>query len=164
MTSERVDVHQHVVPPIWASALDAHGGDPSGWKSPAWSPDAAIAFMDSQSIATGILSLTAPGVSGWLGQERRNMARRVNEYTAELVRNYSERFGNFVTLPLPDIEGALAELDYAQTALDADGVILLSNYEGLYLGDPHFTQAMGGDCPEQHRRLCASGKTKYSCP
>jgi len=26
----RIDVHQHVVPPFWAKALPAHGGDPRG--------------------------------------------------------------------------------------------------------------------------------------
>jgi 6-methylsalicylate decarboxylase len=64
MTSrDRIDVHQHVVPPVWAQSLAAHGGDPSGWSLPSWSPDSALAFMDSQEIATGVLSLT-PSVQG----------------------------------------------------------------------------------------------------
>ncbi|HDS1118337.1 TPA: amidohydrolase, partial [Pluralibacter gergoviae] len=67
-TVQRIDVHQHVVPPDWVSALPSHGGDPSGWKSPAWSPQSAIDFMDSLQIRTGVLSLTAPGVTGWHGK------------------------------------------------------------------------------------------------
>jgi aminocarboxymuconate-semialdehyde decarboxylase len=136
--ANRIDVHQHVVPPFWVSALAAHGGDPSGWYSPSWTPDSAIAFMDSQQIATGVLSLTAPGVMGWMGPERRDMARRVNEYTAGLVASQPSRFGNFATLPLPDVDGALIELEYALGALAADGIVLLSNYDGHYLGDPLF--------------------------
>jgi aminocarboxymuconate-semialdehyde decarboxylase len=115
-TPHRIDVHQHVVPPFWAKELPDHGGDPSGTKTPHWSPESAIAFMDSQQIATGILSLTAPSVVRWQKNERREMGRRVNEYTAELLR----------------------ELEHALDALQADGVILLSNYEGKYLGDPAF--------------------------
>lgn len=134
--ANRIDVHQHVVPPFWVSALAAHGGDPSGWYSPSWTPGSAIAFMDSQQIATGVLSLTAPGVMGWMGPERRDMARRVNEYTAGLVASQPSRFGNFATLPLPDVDGALIELKYALGALAADGIVLLSNYDGHYLGDP----------------------------
>ena len=134
----RIDVHQHVVPPFWADALPANGGDPSGWYSPKWSPQSAIEFMDSQQIATGILSLTAPSVVGWKAGERRNMARRVNEYTANLASKNPGRFGNFATLPLPDMDGALNEVGYALGALKADGVILLSNYQGAYLGDPGF--------------------------
>ncbi|WP_046168183.1 amidohydrolase family protein [Chromobacterium vaccinii] len=136
--TQRIDVHQHVVPPFWAEALPAHGGDPSGWKSPEWSPQSAIAFMNSQGIATGALSLTAPGVQGWSGQSKRDMARRVNEYTAGLVEHRPDRFGNFATVPLPDIEGSLREIEFAFDALKADGVVLLSNYRGQYLGDPAF--------------------------
>ena len=37
------------------------------------------------------------------------MARRINEYTADLVAKRPDRFGHFATLPLPDIDGAVAE-------------------------------------------------------
>lgn len=134
----RIDVHQHVVPPFWAAALPSHGGDPSGWSSPQWTPDSAIAFMDAQQIDMGILSLTAPSVTGWTGNARRDMARRVNEYAAGLAAKRPMRFGNFATLPLPDIDGALLEIEHAFSTLRADGVVLLSNYEGRYLGEPMF--------------------------
>ncbi|MBY4801873.1 2-hydroxy-1-naphthoic acid nonoxidative decarboxylase [Burkholderia cepacia] len=134
----RIDVHQHVVPPFWAAALPAHGGDPSGWGSPTWSPESAIAFMDSLEIQTGVLSLTAPGVQGWNGQAKCDMARQVNEYVAGLVAKWPTRFGNFATLPLPDVDGTLAEIDHAFDTLKADGVVLLSNYGGTYLGDAAF--------------------------
>jgi hypothetical protein len=41
-------------------------------------------------------------------------------------------------LPLPDVDGALLELEHALDTLRADGVILLANYEGKYVGDPAF--------------------------
>jgi aminocarboxymuconate-semialdehyde decarboxylase len=94
--------------------------------------------MDAQRIATAVLSLTAPSVTGWEAAGRREMACRVNEFGADLVARWPDRFGSFATLPLPDIEGALRELDYAFDVLRADGVILLSNYAGHYLGDPAF--------------------------
>jgi predicted TIM-barrel fold metal-dependent hydrolase len=135
-TPARIDVHQHVVPPIWAQSLASHGGDPTGSAMPRWAPELAIEFMDSQQIVTGILSLTLPSVVGWPETERREMARRVNEYTAGLVATHPQRFGNFATLPLPDIDGAIEEIDYALGTLGADGVTLLANYGGTYLGDP----------------------------
>ena len=146
--AHRIDVHQHVVPPFWAHALPTHGGDPSGTVIPQWSPDSAIDFMDSQQVATGILSLTAPSVIGWDKSERRRMARRVNEYTADLVTKRPDRFGNFATLPLPDAEGALWELEHALETLRADGVILLANYAGKYLGEAAFEPIWS----ELHRR------------
>ncbi|HYR18493.1 MAG TPA: amidohydrolase family protein [Myxococcales bacterium] len=137
-TPHRIDVHQHVVPPFWAKELPTHGGDPSGSRIPQWSPERAIDFMDSQEIATGILSLTAPSIVRWDKGERREMALRVNEHTADLVAMRPDRFGNFATLPLPDVDGALRELEHALDMLGADGVILFANYAGKYLGDPAF--------------------------
>jgi predicted TIM-barrel fold metal-dependent hydrolase len=136
--ANRIDVHQHLVPPFYASALHSHGGDPSGSVTPEWSAERAVEFMDSQQIATGILSVSTPSVVGWDQSERREMARRINEYSANLVAIQPQRFGSFATLPLPDIEGALAEIDHALGTLHADGVVVMANYEGRYLGDRLF--------------------------
>ncbi|KAJ9475223.1 Amidohydro-rel domain-containing protein [Pseudozyma hubeiensis] len=78
-------------------------------------------------------------VVGWKGQERRDMARRVNEYVAELGRQHPGRFGNFATVPLPDVEGAITEAEYALDHLMADGIVVLSNYEDKYLGDSKYS-------------------------
>ncbi len=134
----RVDVHQHLMPPFYARAMETHGGDPSDSPMPTWSPELAIDYMDANEIGTSMLSLSSPCVVGWSGKERCEMARRVNEYTSGLVAERPDRFGNFATLPLPDVEGALEELSYAFDTLHADGVLLLANYLGRYLGDPIF--------------------------
>lgn len=126
------------MPPFYARAMEANGGDPSDSPMPKWSPELAIDYMDSNAIGTGMLSLSSPSVVGWSGNERREMARRVNEYTADLVRSRPDRFGNFATVPLPDVEGALDEITYAFDVLHVDGVLLLANYLGRYLGDRLF--------------------------
>jgi aminocarboxymuconate-semialdehyde decarboxylase len=105
---------------------------------PKWSPELAIEYMDAHEIGTGMLSLSSPCVVGFSGKERLAVARRVNEYTAGLVAERPERFGNFATVPLPDVDGALEELAYAFDTLHTDGVLLLANYLGKYLGDPMF--------------------------
>lgn len=137
-TADRIDVHTHVIPPFWAESLDDHGGDPSGWTVPQWSPDAHLKLMDDNQIATSVLSLTAPSVVGWKGRERCEMARRVNEYVAELAASHPGRFGNFATVPLPDVENAIAEAGYALDHLNADGIVVLTNYAGAYLGDRQY--------------------------
>ncbi len=138
-TADRIDVHTHVIPPFWGEALPDHGGDPSGWILPEWSSEAHLRLMDDNQIATSILSLTAPSVVGWEGQERRDIARRVNEYVADLGSKHPGRFGNFATVALPDVDGAVAEAEYALDHLGADGIVVLTNYDGVYLGDHVYT-------------------------
>ncbi|AQW50673.1 amidohydrolase family protein [Streptomyces violaceusniger] len=134
----RIDVHQHIVPPIWAQTLAAHGLDSGGWAIPAWSPTDAIAMMDQQGIATGVLSVTSPGVHLGSDAQARDLARAVNEYGAEVVRDHPGRFGHFASVPLPDVDAALAETAHALDTLGADGIVLMSNAHGRYLGDPDF--------------------------
>lgn len=144
--NHRIDVHQHVLPPFWSEALNSNGGDPSGPRSgdssnsvvPKWSPEGAIALMDSLEISTGILSLTSPGIVGWASELQAGMARKINEYTASLVSKNPSRFGNFATLPMPHVEESLSEIEYALDVLHADGIILFSNYGDQYLGDAQF--------------------------
>ncbi|BBJ43912.1 amidohydrolase [Streptomyces antimycoticus] len=134
----RIDVHQHIVPPLWAETLAAHGLDSGGWAIPAWSPTSALAMMDQQGIATGVLSVTSPGIHLGSDAQARDLARAVNEYGAEVVRDHPGRFGHFASVPLPDVDAALTETAHALDTLGADGVVLMSNAHGRYLGDPDF--------------------------
>ncbi|MEU6356306.1 amidohydrolase family protein [Streptomyces sp. NPDC047072] len=139
MTSPyRIDVHQHLVPPAYRDVMDRHGATAAGWPTPAWDGNSALAVMDRRSIATGVLSISSPGTHFGDDTEARAVARTVNEYAAELARDRPDRFGFFASLPLPDVDGALAEATYALDDLHADGVVLLSNVRGRYLGDKEY--------------------------
>lgn len=132
----RIDVHHHMVPPAYAQWLRARGLAAGGLPIPDWSAEASLALMDDRGIETAILSVSTPGVHLGDDVEARAKAREVNEIAAQAVRAHPGRFGFFATLPLPDVDGALAELAYAFDALGADGVVLLANSRGVYLGDP----------------------------
>jgi 6-methylsalicylate decarboxylase len=137
----RIDVHHHAIPEPYARWLRAKGvADASGRALPEWSPEGSLAVMDANGVATGILSVSAPGVHVDPAKrddaEARAMARTVNEITAEVARANPDRFGFFATLPMPDVEGAIAEARFALDVLGADGVVLLANALGRYLGDP----------------------------
>ncbi|UOZ05353.1 amidohydrolase family protein [Amycolatopsis sp. WQ 127309] len=134
----RIDVHQHLLPPRYLKALEDNGETAGGWPMPSWSPGAATAMMDGAGIATGLLSISAPGVHFGDDAAARDLAREVNDFQAELVKDAPGRFGHFAVLPLPDFDGAVAEAVRALDELHADGVVLLSNARGRYLGDPAY--------------------------
>ena len=114
----------------------------SAWAPQKWSEDGALAMMDRHGIATGVLSLSTPGPNLGDDAEARDLAKRVNEIQADLVRRRPDRFGMFACVPLPDVDGALAAVAHAYDALSTDGVILLANNRGVYVGDPSFDPLM----------------------
>jgi predicted TIM-barrel fold metal-dependent hydrolase len=89
---------------------------------PKWSPKEALATMDRLGVETAFLSISSPGVHFGDDAAARTIARQVNEEGARLVREYPDRFGFFASTPVPDVEGAIAEVRYAIEQLGADGV------------------------------------------
>jgi hypothetical protein len=114
----RIDIHHHLLPPKYVAELPTHI---KGENPPPWSPARSIEDMDKNGIATSITSLMQPQV--WFGDVAlgRRLARESNDYAATLVRDYPGRYGIFATLPLPDVEGSLREIEYAMDVLKADG-------------------------------------------
>ena len=134
-----IDVQAHFLPDFYRDAMRKAGMQKiDNWDIPSWSVESAIEMMDGYGIDAQLLSLSAPGVSFVQDREARAMARALNEFAAETVRDHAPRFGAFASLPLPDVDGALEEIRYALDTLGLDGVALQSNYDGVYLGDAAF--------------------------
>lgn len=138
MSHDRIDTHQHYIPGFYRDTMEANDQSAGGWPTPAWSVDGALALMDAEEIATGIVSVSSPGTHFGDNEPARALARKVNEFGAELVKDRPDRFGLFASLPLPDVDGAIAEAAYACDELHADGVVLMSNVRGKYLGDADY--------------------------
>ena len=133
----RIDVHHHIIPSVYLEAMRRVGiADPiPGVDYPDWDVQTTLAVMDRQGIATAIVSISDPGVYFGNVALARDLARQINEFSARLVADHPQRFGAFAVLPLPDVNAALRELAYALDTLKLDGIGLLTNYRGTYLGD-----------------------------
>jgi predicted TIM-barrel fold metal-dependent hydrolase len=131
-----VDVHQHFLPEFFWRETNEGANPVGGITPPPWTKSTALAFMDDAGIDVAMLSISTPGVHVGDDRRARALARRCNEFAAQLVQARPDRFGSFATLPLPDVDGALEELSYALDILQLDGVLLFSNVQGIYLGDP----------------------------
>jgi len=132
----RVDVHQHILTPEYMSMLEGIGVKEGGGRAlPAWDPSGTLEWMDKYGIATVFASLPGPV---YMDEQRYypDLARRCNESYARVIEKHPHRFGGFAMLPLPDMDSALEELEYALDTLKLDGVVLISSLGGKYLGDP----------------------------
>jgi predicted TIM-barrel fold metal-dependent hydrolase len=130
-----VDIHHHLIPDFYRRATEHDGQSVGGVLPAAWSQVSALSFMDDAGIDVAIASISAPGVHLGDDAQARALACRCNDFLAEMVRSRPDRFGGFAILPLPDVDGALEELARALDQLGLDGVVLLTNALGHYLGD-----------------------------
>lgn len=133
-----IDVHAHFVTESYVAAARSAGiehpdGMP-GW--PTWSVEQHLDLMDRSGIEKSYLSVSSPAVHFGDDDAARALAREVNEFGAGVRVERPQRFGHFASLPLPDVEGALAETAHALDVLGADGVAVETNHHGVYLGDP----------------------------
>lgn len=139
-----IDVHHHILPQVYREGLQDVGIDESGGKPfQNWVPEDSLALMERQGIETAICSISEPAVYPVHfidPQKARTLARKTNEAMAEMILKYPGKFGAFAVLPLPDVEGALAEIEYALDVLKLDGIGFVSNYHDEYLGNTLFNE------------------------
>lgn len=139
----RIDLHHHFLPQDYMKAEKERSSATHGNTDMlSWTPEKSIAEMDKAGVAFAFASTSTPGV--WYGEVDlgRRLTRQWTDAAAEAIHNYPTRFGLFAPLPLPDTDGSLAQIAYALDEVKADGLGLLANFEGKWLGDPSFAPVM----------------------
>jgi predicted TIM-barrel fold metal-dependent hydrolase len=93
--------------------------------------------MRTLNISKSILSITSPGthLTPKDDEQAAVMTRKVNEELSEISKAHPSHFAFFASLPLPSIDGSIAEIDHALDTLGAVGFAVMSNANGVYLGD-----------------------------
>lgn len=142
----KIDVHAHYLPEVYRDALVEAGHEqPDGFPYiPEWSSGEHLAVMDRLGIERSLLSVSTPGVLGDI-----DLARVVNDEGRRAVVDHPERFGLLASLPLPDIGASIAEIERCG---DADGFVLLTNYDGTYVSDPAF-EPVFDELDRRHARV-----------
>jgi predicted TIM-barrel fold metal-dependent hydrolase len=139
-----IDTHHHIYPTRYVAQNlkrlldDATILPASAYQN--WTPSLALEQMDKAGIESAITSITSPGVwfDGDSAADNRARARDCNEFGATMTREHPKRFGMFGAIPVPDIDGSLAEIAYIFDVLKLDGIGVLTSYAGKLLGDPAF--------------------------
>jgi predicted TIM-barrel fold metal-dependent hydrolase len=138
----RIDVHHHFFPQFlleaWQKAGVRQAATVQNWKL-----EATLDQMDRGGVATSILSLpTGLNLPDLNAEQSRHLARLVNEYVFEAMKDHPGRFGLFGFVPMPDVDGTLKEIEYVLDELKADGIGLNTSYADKWLGHPDFKPVM----------------------
>jgi predicted TIM-barrel fold metal-dependent hydrolase len=126
----RIDVHNHLTPPI---LLQTVGAEALGGFAK-WTPEKALQAMEEGGVSTAMVSVPPHYDPATVDR----ISRGSNEYAARLSADHPGRFGVFAFLPMPHIDATLREMEYAFDTLKADGVGLYTNYGDKWLGDTFF--------------------------
>lgn len=105
---------------------------------PEWNPETHLELMNKLNIKKSILSISSPGTHLVPGDKKlaAKVARDCNSYAADLKKRMPDRFGYFASLPIPDVDTCLEEIDTSSKE-GCDGFVMLTNGHGLYAGDQH---------------------------
>jgi predicted TIM-barrel fold metal-dependent hydrolase len=132
----RIDVHHHLSSPGFIAEISGRRtGQVPLMK---WTVAQSLEDMDQGGVATSILSISEPSVFFGNYDAARKLARETNEFGAKLIADHPGRFGMFATVPLPDVDGSLRETEYALDTLKMDGICMMTDYQGKFLGDAAF--------------------------
>jgi 6-methylsalicylate decarboxylase len=130
----RIDVHHHFFAPEYLASM---GAAAERREIRDWTIARSLEEMDKNGVGTALLSLSPPGIHG-AGKDTKKLARAVNEHAAKLRSTHPNRFGHFASVPMPDVDATIAEIDYAFQTLKADGIELMTSYGDRWPGHPDF--------------------------
>ena len=139
----KIDFQAHYLPKAYYDFLEEEGlYCPDGFPTPEWDEAWQQQAMAELGISYALLSLSSPGI--YTASEPRScgLARRINEQGAEIVSRRPDSLGFLATLPLPYVHSSICEVRYCLDRLHADGVGLMTNYGGVYLGDRRLDELM----------------------
>lgn len=97
-----------------------------------------LEMMEESGISMQVLSVPSPNVFFLEGSAADRLARDVNEEFAEICRENPNKFRALASVTMQDTNLALRNLTHALDELKMDGVMLLTNIDGMSLDDARF--------------------------
>jgi predicted TIM-barrel fold metal-dependent hydrolase len=116
-----IDIHHHAI-------FQNHKGI---LNLPKWSIESDNEALDRMGIIGALLSLPISATP--------EIVQKLNYNLAELASYNEKKYGFLASLPLGNIDAGIKEIDFALDQLNADGFILPTNYQGIYLGSNTLT-------------------------
>ena len=143
-----IDIHAHITPEGFVKAYQTgstwHGMSAGAVSNirynprTTWTPEERIADMNSLGVDVQILSTNA----FFYNYDKdasvvTAMDRECNDYVAQLVKDYPDRFAGFANLPMQDVSAAVAELERSMN-LGLKGAMIGDQVNGKTFDEPEF--------------------------
>lgn len=106
-----------------------------------------IALMDEAGIDVQVLSATAPGTEQLGAAEAINVAREINNFIVDAVKQYPGRFAGLAALPTAIPDKAVSELELMVQQYGLKGAVINGHIQGKYLDDKFFWPIL--ECAEK---------------
>jgi predicted TIM-barrel fold metal-dependent hydrolase len=106
-----------------------------------------IALMDASGIDMQVLSISSPGTEQLEASEAIKVARETNDFLADAVKKYPDRFAGFAALPTALPDKAVKELELMVQKHGFKGAIINGHIIGRYLDDKFFWPIL--ECAEK---------------
>ncbi|MED3561968.1 amidohydrolase family protein [Bacillus xiapuensis] len=158
----RVDFHTHIIPEHIPNFAEKFGGErwPTLEKTcscganimvsgkvfrevtdQVWDPEKRIKDMDEEGVDIQVLSPIPVTFSYWADPKAaEEMSKIQNDFIAETVKQYPDRFVGLGTVPMQDVEASIREMDRCIHELGLKGIEIGTNVNGKNLDDPDFTK------------------------
>ena len=106
-----------------------------------------IAAMDEAGIDMQVLSISSPGAEQLEASEAIGVVREANDFLADAVQEYPERFAGFAILPTAAPDKAVEELDLMVHKHGFKGALINGHIKDRYLDDKCFWPIL--ECAEK---------------
>ncbi|MDP2645243.1 MAG: amidohydrolase family protein [Desulfobacterales bacterium] len=98
-----------------------------------------LARMDAAGVAVQVLATGFPGIQGvQKANDAVSAARKANDFQAEIINRFPDRYAGFAALPLQNPRAAADELERTVTQLGFKGSMIHGHTNGEYLDERKF--------------------------
>jgi 2,3-dihydroxybenzoate decarboxylase len=98
-----------------------------------------LPLMDQNGISMQVLALSSPGVQALTDSSKAiDLAKRTNDFQAEVIRKHPDRFAGFAALPTQDPKAAADELERTVKQLGFKGAMVQGHTNWEYLDEQKY--------------------------
>ncbi len=134
---KRIDMHSHYFPEKYYHLLNKYNiTHPDNVFVPKWNLEDHLSKMEKANIIYTALSITSPFFNFVAPSEMAQAVRECNEEGSKIAEENPDKIGILASLPLPDVQASIDEIEYCTKKLSVKGFALPTHANGVYMGNP----------------------------